>query len=189
MTKLTDTQAILLSTAAQRADGSLLPPPETIGANTNRIRKAVGTLIKRALADEVEVTTANRAWRSQGEMHWGAVITDAGRAAIGVEPSGGAGERLSSEAPSITEPAAADTTAAETSAPGMPPSESRQTKGALVLAMLSRDQGATLTELVAATGWLPHTTRAALTGLRKKGHDIAKGKRDEVTCYRMASAA
>jgi len=189
MTKLTDTQTILLSTAAQRADGSLLPAPETLGANTNRIRKAVGTLIKRAFADEVQVTTANCAWRSEGNMHWGAVITDAGRAAIGVEPSGREGERLSSEALSISEPAAADTATAEASALGTLPGESRQTKGALVVAMLGREQGATLAELVAATGWLPHTTRAALTGLRKKGHNIAKGKRDEVTCYTVASAA
>ena len=32
MPKLTDTQAILLSAASQRADGSLLPPPESLGA-------------------------------------------------------------------------------------------------------------------------------------------------------------
>ncbi len=39
------------------------------------------------------------------------------------------------------------------------------TKQARVIALLERDSGATLDELVAATGWLPHTTRAALTGL------------------------
>jgi hypothetical protein len=33
--------------------------------------------------------------------------------------------------------------------------------------MLSSHGGATLNALVKATGWLPHTTRAALTGLRK----------------------
>ncbi len=64
----------------------------------------------------------------------------------------------------------------------------RQTKSALVLSLLRRDEGATLTELVAATGWQPHTTRAALTGLRKKGHVLEKTKRDEVTCYRIAAA-
>lgn len=66
--------------------------------------------------------------------------------------------------------------------------EPRQTKSALVLSLLQRTEGATLTELVAATGWLPHTTRAALTGLRKKGHVLEKTKRDEVTCYRIAAA-
>lgn len=64
-----------------------------------------------------------------------------------------------------------------------------QTKTAMVLGLLRREQGATLDELVAATGWLPHTTRAALTGLRKKGHGIDRGKRDDATCYRVMAAA
>lgn len=54
--------------------------------------------------------------------------------------------------------------------------------------LLQRPQGATLAEMVQATGWLPHTTRAALTGLKKKGHTIAKDKRGEVTCYRIVNA-
>jgi hypothetical protein len=37
------------------------------------------------------------------------------------------------------------------------------------------------------TGWLPHTTRAALTGLCKKGHTITKGSRDGVTAYTIAA--
>ena len=61
-------------------------------------------------------------------------------------------------------------------------------KIASVIALLEREQGATLAELVEATGWLPHTTRAALTGLKKKGHTLSKGKRDDVTCYRIVKA-
>ena len=62
------------------------------------------------------------------------------------------------------------------------------TKSAAVIALLSRPNGATLDEMIAATGWLPHTTRAALTGLKKKGHVIVRGKRGDVTCYRIAAA-
>ena len=62
------------------------------------------------------------------------------------------------------------------------------TKSAAVIALLSRADGATLDEMIDATGWLPHTTRAALTGLRKKGHAILRGKRGEVTCYRITVA-
>ena len=40
-------------------------------------------------------------------------------------------------------------------------------KISLVLELLRHEEGAALAELVEATGWLPHTTRAALTGLRK----------------------
>ena len=61
----------------------------------------------------------------------------------------------------------------------------RVTKSSMVLALLQREQGATLAELIEATGWLPHTTRAALTGLRKKGHAIERGSRDGVTFYHL----
>lgn len=56
------------------------------------------------------------------------------------------------------------------------PSPKRPSKSAAVLAMLQRPEGATLDQIVIATGWLPHTTRAALTGLKKKGHKIISDK-------------
>lgn len=54
-----------------------------------------------------------------------------------------------------------------------------------VVTLLKRAEGATLAEMVEATGWLPHTTRAALTGLRKKGHVVHRRKRDDATCYHL----
>lgn len=62
-------------------------------------------------------------------------------------------------------------------------------KIASVITLLRREQGATLAELIEATGWLPHTTRAALTGLRKKGHVIDKTAREGTTVYSIAGAA
>ena len=65
----------------------------------------------------------------------------------------------------------------------------RGTKQALVLGLLQRKQGASLAELIAATSWLPHTTRAALTRLRQGGHDLQKEKRDTgETAYRIEPA-
>ena len=66
---------------------------------------------------------------------------------------------------------------------------SATSKIAAVIALLEREQGATLAEMVEATGWLPHSTRAALTGLKKKGHTLTKDKRDDGTCYRIVKAA
>ena len=169
MAKLTDTQTILLSSASQRSDGSLLPLPETLGAISDRLGKAIAALIKRSYADEVPVTAADHAWRVDGDQRFGAVINDAGRVAIGVEPETARQEQPRKPAP--------------TGGAG------RRTKGSLVLSLLQREQGATLAELVEATGWLPHTTRAALTGLRKKGHQVAKEKVDGTTRYRIAAAA
>ena len=63
-------------------------------------------------------------------------------------------------------------------------------KQALIISLLQRGGGATLGDLVAATDWLPHTTRAALTGLRKKGYTIEKTKgEDGKTVYALPSAA
>jgi hypothetical protein len=59
------------------------------------------------------------------------------------------------------------------------------TKQALVIKMLSEKSGATLDALVAATGWLPHTTRAALTGLRQRGFSIERAREGEASVYRI----
>ena len=62
-------------------------------------------------------------------------------------------------------------------------------KLALVIEHLQRVDGATLIDLTQATGWLPHTTRAALTGLRKRGYAVIReriGAGDSV--YRISDA-
>ena len=61
------------------------------------------------------------------------------------------------------------------------------TKQQLVTDLLLRDEGATLSDLIAATGWLPHTTRAALTGLKKKGYALSSDKVDGVRTYRAVA--
>ncbi|PIW54256.1 MAG: hypothetical protein COW16_12265 [Sphingomonadales bacterium CG12_big_fil_rev_8_21_14_0_65_65_10] len=65
----------------------------------------------------------------------------------------------------------------------------RETKIGKVIAVLKRKEGATLDEMIEATGWLPHTTRAALTSLKKKGHTIKRDKRGDTTCYRITKTA
>lgn len=52
----------------------------------------------------------------------------------------------------------------------------RTARSILIVDLLAREEGATIDQLTAATGWLPHTTRAALTGLRKKGHAVISEK-------------
>ena len=63
----------------------------------------------------------------------------------------------------------------------------KTTKIATVLKLLKRKQGATVEQLQKATGWQPHSVRAALTGLRKKDHDIQREKNaKDVTVYKIA---
>ena len=55
---------------------------------------------------------------------------------------------------------------------------------------MARREGAVIAELIAATGWQEHSIRAALTGLRKAGHTIARVRDDSgVTRYRIGGAA
>lgn len=48
------------------------------------------------------------------------------------------------------------------------------TKATTVQKLLSRPKGATLVEIMEASGWLPHSARAFMTGLRKKGHELVR---------------
>ncbi len=50
------------------------------------------------------------------------------------------------------------------------------TKTATILKLLRRPKGASIAELKKAVGWKDHSIRAALTGLRKKGHDVVRDK-------------
>jgi hypothetical protein len=68
------------------------------------------------------------------------------------------------------------------------PKPVRTTKQSLLIDLLGREPGAPLAAIVEATGWLPHTARAALTGLRKKGHAIERFRSDDETRYRIATA-
>ena len=168
MPKLSDTQAILLTHAAQNDTGSLYPLPQTLRRGGG-ITRAIAALVSAGYVEERETRDADAVHRTEADVRYGIFATASGLAAIGIVD----GEQGAAQPPS-PEPAAA--------AP-------RITKAGTVVALLSQPTGATLPELITATGWLPHTTRAALTGLRKKGHTIVRYSRDGATCYRIDAAA
>ena len=60
-------------------------------------------------------------------------------------------------------------------------------KMGLVLDMVSQANGATIGELAEQAGWLPHTTRAALTRLRQRGFDIQLAAVDDRRAYRLGA--
>jgi hypothetical protein len=173
--KLSDTQLILLTTASQREDRSLLPPPGSVTAKGEALRKSIRSLINRALAEERETTATGTEWRADGEQRLGVFITEPGLAALEPEQPQSAEQDASGSAPA-------------SEVEEQKPAARAGTKQALLIGLLQRDGGASLDQMVAATGWLPHTTRAALTGLKKKGHVVTKDKVDGVTRYSIASA-
>jgi hypothetical protein len=78
-----------------------------------------------------------------------------------------------------TQPAQLDNASAFV--PSKPPKKSAQ-----VIALLEAEDGATLVDLCAATGWQAHTCRAFLTGLRKKGRVLERSHRvDGASVYKL----
>ena len=195
--KLNDTQLVLLSAASQREDHCLAPPE---GSRRAQAQRAVGKLLEAGLLKEIRVKAGAPIWRRNDEtgQTYALKLTTAGVKAIAVGetmPSEGEAE-LRPDHPTIAvdpkpEPDSDPAPAIDKPNDGVastPTSPRGGTKVARVIELLQRRDGATLDELVVAMGWLPHTTRAALTGLRKRGYvvmlDRSDQRRDSV--YRLA---
>ena len=172
MTKLSDTQAVILSAAAQREDRNVLPLPGSLRGGA--AAKVVGALLTRGLIAETTTDSRtradaalNRIWRNDEDgrailLH----ITDAGLAAIGVEPeSGDSAPTGANGAPSAEAP---EDAAAEADPVPKARTPRTGTKQAKLIEMLRADGGATIDEIVAETGWQPHTVRGAFAGALKK---------------------
>jgi hypothetical protein len=158
MTKLSDTQAIILSRAAWNEDRIVLPLPE--GLRGGAAAKVAGALIRKGLVEEVDADLRADApiWRETGDGRGVTLITtDAGLAAIGIAPETVTTcARLLNSAGALTEPAPQTRTRRE------------GTKQAMLIAMLRAREGATIGEIAAATGWQTHTVRGAMSGGLKK---------------------
>jgi hypothetical protein len=186
MPKLSDTQLMLLSSATQRDGLVVLPARLKGGAAT----KVVKPLLARGLVTEVPSKPDIPAWRrdeTEGQSY-ALVITRAGRKAINVEDEGEQPDQPAEKPARKSRRAAkpAGRKGAKRAAGDRAPRAG--TKLALVIDMLGARGGATIDALVKATGWLPHTTRAALTDVRKRGYRIEKARgKDGATRYRIVA--
>jgi hypothetical protein len=227
MTKLSDTQRVILSAAAQHSMG-LARPPRTLPAAA---RQAVfRSLIKNNLLTEINAPGeyVGLGWRQDEDGSWiVARITDEGLRAIGIDPNEGDAEadtvptaargaaeeespapasEAGQAAPEMSElktPEHATTPRASlrdvafatvaawkaqagleeamaaleaslprqrtSRAPGGVQRPRQGTKQAAVLSLLRREEGATIAQVMEATGWAPHTVRGFLAGLKRKG--------------------
>ena len=167
MTQLSDTQALILSAAAQRPERIALPLPESLRGGA--AAKVVGAMIAKGLLQEVDadLRKGEPVWRETGDGHGTTLVaTDAGLAAIGIEPDDANTAPVgATDAP--TEEVAPDASTGPKTAPKTrTPREG--TKQATLIAMLRAPDGATIEEIMAATGWLGHTVRGAMAGALKK---------------------
>ena len=174
--KLTDTQLLILSAAAQREDRCIAAPPSLKGAAAKKI---AAKLVAAGLAQEIKAKSGAHVWRQDDatgraySLQW----TAAGLKAIAVDEAEAA-EAASEILPTPPGEGRKDLDPAVGS--GAPPTAiaapREGSKLAQVIGLLRREGGATIDQLAHAMGWLPHTTRAALTGLRKRGFGIDRRK-------------
>jgi hypothetical protein len=168
MTKLSDTQLVILSAACSRDDRQLLPLPSALkGGAANKV---VQSLMAKGLVAEVDAGPDDPVWRiGDDDRRTTLRITDAAFAALNLEP-----HEAATAADDGQETEAAGVDAAPTDeAPVEPTAPATQkaragTKQAQLIEMLKRPDGATVDEIVAAFGWQPHTVRGAIAGALKK---------------------
>ena len=165
MPKLTDTQTIVLSRAATRPGNLAMPLPE--GLHGAAAQRAVTAMITRGWLEEVEANLrrGEPMWRETGDGHGTTLIaTEAGLQAIGIEPVVASAVASARKARPKPEPVQMpdDTDTAK------PVVVRAGTKQAQIIAMLQRPEGATVAEMVEATGWLAHTVRGCISGALKK---------------------
>lgn len=167
MPKLTDSQLVILSTAANRDSGAILPLADSLTLNKGTATLVLKALIKKGLIKEKPAPAGAEIWREGDDADRVTLaITRTGLNAINIEPEDAA------EAPSASK---------TTTRAGHPAKRSRKssagrtaaaakagTKQALMIDLLKRKNGATIDEVVAATNWQAHSVRGAISGILKK---------------------
>lgn len=174
-TKLTDAQRVILAAAAARESGLVLPLPKSLGDNRGTLGVILKSLLGRDLVTERPILPDEELWRHTAELgRTTLVISTEGLKAIGIDPIehivhetdgtllvdetretaitgglGGSGER-----------AKADLADGDFPKPG--------TKLASLITALRRPEGATIAELMEASGWQAHSVRGAMSGNLKK---------------------
>lgn len=146
--QLSDTQSVILSTACAHDDGLVFPITASIkGGAVGNVCKS---LLKRGLIEEIQASDLNTVWRHDEEL---------GSITLRATP-------LAYSALGISEDAAEAPAEPARTAPTI--ERSKGGKQAMLIEMLKRPEGATIQQVVDATGWLPHTVRGAIAGALKK---------------------
>lgn len=168
MTKLSETQTAVLTAGAQRPDYIAMPLPA--GLHGAAAKMAVTRMIALGWLQEVDANLrrGEPLWRETGDGHGATLmVTDAGLLAIGIDPA--------VKQPTVT----IAKNASEASAPKLPTPRAG-TKQAMLIEMLQNSKGATMAEIIAATGWQAHTARGAMSAAlgKKLGLTVTSAKEE-----------
>ncbi len=159
--KLTEMQRAVLSSACSNELGLVTRPA---GLKPAQVTKMTAVLVDAGLVKEIRAKAGSPVWRKdEAGTEFALKVLKAGRAMVTTIALATPTVKVQNVA---VPPVAAD--AKPLTAVGDEPAP-RAPKQTAIVALMQRPDGASIADLIAATGWLPHTTRAALSGSAQKG--------------------
>jgi hypothetical protein len=182
MTKLTDTQLIILGKACERPDGAVYPL--TTKLKGGAVTKVLSSLIGKGLLKEMRAKRDETVWRRDDEDRpLTLYASSTAYHALGIEREASGPETAAPEKTKRTR------VAKRAKATKAKPTRTRgDSKQAQLIEMLKAPEGATIDEIVAAFSWQPHTVRGAIAGALKKklGLEVTSEKiEDRGRVYRI----
>lgn len=194
-TKLTDAQRVILAAAAAREGGLVLPLPTSLGDNRGTLGVILKSLLTRGLVTERPILPDEEIWRETTELGRATlVISVEGLQLMGIDPI----DEVIKNAEGIIV-AGPGGTSPEGGRPELQFDNSLETislpkessKLGAVIAALRKPEGATIAELMQATGWQAHSVRGAISGNLKKKLNlnvVSEKVDDRGRTYRIAPA-
>lgn len=179
--RLTDAQLMILSVAASRDNGMLLPLPASLTLNKGATTLVLESLIRKGLAAERIASLDDETWRldDTGDRLT-LIITDQGLGALGINREGrdeqeNVPQTATERHTELSQSKSRHPTPPDHKNTGNPPMRLKSSsapnpgsKLAILIDLLRRDGGATVQELMTATGWQAHSVRGAISGTLKK---------------------
>ncbi|RYE08245.1 MAG: DUF3489 domain-containing protein [Hyphomicrobiales bacterium] len=161
--KLTDADRVILCTAAARESGMVLPPAKSLKLSADALGANLRKLVSKSLLNERQSEPGQRVWRTTDDgTKLTLVISAAGFTAIDGSPS--ETDEPRQDVASTKRPTREKHTGKDVERP----SAGKTTKLDMLIAALRHKMGATIDELMEATGWQAHSVRGSISGALKK---------------------